>query len=142
MFPIDQALALGELGMRNVPLNFLNPIPDTPLENRKQLRPEEALRIIALYRFLLPRAAIPVCSQRCLPNILSISMPGADGLSIQFGLDLRGIQVSLGSACAPGSPETSHVLRAIGISADLVQAPSGSAWEGGTPVPRFGRSAK
>ena len=59
--------------------------------------------------------------QRCLPNILSISMPGVDGLSIQLGLDLRGIQVSLGSACATGSPETSHVLRAIGISADLAR---------------------
>jgi cysteine desulfurase len=59
--------------------------------------------------------------QRCLPNILSISMPGVDGLSIQLGLDLRGIQISLGSACATGSPETSHVLRAIGISADLVR---------------------
>ena len=59
--------------------------------------------------------------QRCLPNILSISMPGVDGLSIQLGLDLRGIHVSLGSACATGSPETSHVLRAIGISADLAR---------------------
>jgi biotin synthase len=61
-------LALRELGVRNVPLNFLNPIPGTPLENRERLRPEEALRIIALYRFLLPRATIRVCGGR-LPTL-------------------------------------------------------------------------
>ena len=65
---IDLALALRELGVQNVPLNFLNPIPGTPLDNRERLRPEEALRIIALYRFLLPRATIRVCGGR-LPTL-------------------------------------------------------------------------
>jgi len=59
--------------------------------------------------------------EQCLPNILSISVPGVDGLSIQLGLDLKGIQVSLSSACATGSQETSHVLKAIGIPAELAR---------------------
>jgi cysteine desulfurase len=59
--------------------------------------------------------------QQCLPNILSISIPGVDGLSLQLGLDLKGIQVSLSSACATGSQETSHVLKAIGIPAELAR---------------------
>ncbi len=59
--------------------------------------------------------------QQCLPNILSISVPGVNGLSVQLGLDLKGIQVSLSSACATGSKETSHVLQAIGLAAELIR---------------------
>lgn len=61
---IDLAVALRELGVRNVPMNFLNPIPGTPLEHRERLAPEKALRIIALFRFLLPEATIRVCGGR------------------------------------------------------------------------------
>lgn len=59
--------------------------------------------------------------QQCLPHILSISAPGVNGLSVQLALDLKGIQVSLSSACATGSKETSHVLQAIGLAAELIR---------------------
>ncbi len=38
----------------SVPLNFLNPIPGSALENLPTLKPIEALRIIAVYRLMLP----------------------------------------------------------------------------------------
>ncbi|MCX7933956.1 MAG: hypothetical protein N3A66_01700, partial [Planctomycetota bacterium] len=55
---------LRELGVRSVPINFLTPIAGTPLANRPPLPAEEALRIIALYRFLLPNATLRLCGGR------------------------------------------------------------------------------
>lgn len=50
----------------------------------------------------------------CLPNTLSIGFDGVRGEALVAALDLEGVAVSVGSACAAGSGEPSHVLRAIG----------------------------
>jgi cysteine desulfurase len=51
-----------------------------------------------------------------LPNTLSVSIPGCAGESLLVLLDLAGIAASLGSACAAGGAEPSHVLLAMGRS--------------------------
>jgi len=61
---VELALLLGELRVPSVPMNFLHPIPGTPLENREVLTPNEALKIVALYRFLLPDRALRICGGR------------------------------------------------------------------------------
>ncbi len=61
---VELALLLRELGVWSVPINFLVPIPGTPLGNQPLLSPEEALRIVAVYRFLLPDRHIRVCGGR------------------------------------------------------------------------------
>ncbi len=55
--------------------------------------------------------------QACLPNTLNVGFPGASGEGLMMGLDLAGIAVSTGSACAAGSVEPSHVLLALGRDA-------------------------
>ncbi|MFW6108129.1 MAG: biotin synthase BioB [bacterium] len=61
---VDLALRLRQLDVDSVPINFLNPVPGTPLGGRPLLEPREALRIIALFRFVLPGRTIKVCGGR------------------------------------------------------------------------------
>jgi biotin synthase len=63
---VGMAMELRELGADTVPMNFLHPIPGTPLGDMKTLEPREILRIIALYRFLLPKASLKVAGGRVL----------------------------------------------------------------------------
>lgn len=61
---IELAFALRELNVDSIPLNFLNPVIGTPLENYPVLDPLEILKIIALFRFVLPAKDIRVCGGR------------------------------------------------------------------------------
>ena len=54
----------------------------------------------------------------CLPNTLLVGFSGLRGESVVAALDLEGIAVSVGSACAAGSGEPSHVLQALGYDDD------------------------
>ena len=91
---VELALLLGELKVHSVPLNFLHPIPGTPLENQPVLSPEEALRIVALFRFLLPDRQIRICGGR--PTVFSearkaeLLQSGASGIMVGDYLTTRG----------------------------------------------------
>ena len=61
---VELAFALRELNVDCVPLNFLNPIPGTPLHERPLVSPAEALKIIALFRLALPDKDIFVSGGR------------------------------------------------------------------------------
>ncbi|HEX9024405.1 MAG TPA: biotin synthase BioB [Geobacteraceae bacterium] len=61
---VEMALTLRDLDVDSVPINFLNPIPGTPLEHADQLTPLDCLATIALFRFILPDKKISVCGGR------------------------------------------------------------------------------
>ena len=55
-------------------------------------------------------------SPNTLANTLSLSFAGVRSDDLLVALDLRGVSVSAGSACASGRPEPSHVLLAHGLT--------------------------
>ena len=67
----------------------------------------------------IPNIALNGHPEACLPNTLNVSFPGAEGEAILLYLDLEGIAVSTGSACASGSLDPSHVLLATGLGPEL-----------------------
>ena len=92
---IDLALTLRELNIDSVPLNFLYSHKGTPMENMSPLSAEEALRIIALYRFLLPETTLRICGGRA--HILGdrqreLFAAGANGLMTGNYLTVSGSQ--------------------------------------------------
>ncbi len=63
---IDLALTLQNLGVNSVPINMLNPIPGTPYEKNPKLTEEDMRRIIAVFRFILPKSFIRLAGGRGL----------------------------------------------------------------------------
>jgi cysteine desulfurase len=52
------------------------------------------------------------------PNTSNISFDCIEGEAMVIALDLKGLSVSTGAACSSGAIEPSHVLTAMGLSAD------------------------
>ncbi|MGH7923063.1 MAG: cysteine desulfurase family protein [Candidatus Binatus sp.] len=83
----------------------------------------ESERIASLTSTLLARLRETIQGLRLngplvgrLPNTLNLTFPDVLGESMLIALDLEGVEVSMGSACAAGAVEPSHVLRAMGCS--------------------------
>lgn len=68
---VEIAYALRELDADSIPVNFLNPIPGTPLENSCTLNPRKCLKVLALFRFLCPTKEIRISGGREL-NLRSL----------------------------------------------------------------------
>ncbi len=90
---IEMAFSLRDLAVDSIPINFLNPITGTPLEGIGYLNPIEALKIISIYRFILPDKEIRICGGRNVAiRTLQpfIFLSGADGLLIGDYLTTQG----------------------------------------------------
>ena len=80
--------------------------------NALQVQLEEALADAVIFGGDSPR----------LPNTTYFSQPGMSAETLLMNFDLEGIAVSSGSACSSGKVTKSHVLTAMGVSADLSKA--------------------
>lgn len=90
---VELALELQKLHIDSVPLNFLNPITGTPLQNQKTISPLEILRAIAVFRLVLPRAVLRLCGGRKerLRRLQPIAfLAGANGLMVGDYLTTHG----------------------------------------------------
>ena len=63
---IDLALQLRQFNVKSIPINVLNPIKGTPVENNEILSNDETCRIIAIFRFINPDAYIRMAGGRAL----------------------------------------------------------------------------
>lgn len=90
---LSMAMSLVEYGIDSVPINILIPLSGTPCAGLPPLAIAEILRAIALYRLILPQAAIRLAAGResALADFLSSAfMGGADGMMIGGYLTQRG----------------------------------------------------
>jgi len=95
---ISLALTLRELEVDSVPINFLYSHEGTPLCHQNRMSASEALRIVAIYRCMLPKAILRICGGRS--HVLGdrqfdIFTAGANGLMTGNYLTVSGSQYDM-----------------------------------------------
>ena len=78
-------------------------------------------KIVASVLEQIPGSQLNGHASQRLPNNANFSFTGIEGEPILLGLDMAGIAASSGSACSSGSLEPSHVLLALGQSAEIAR---------------------
>ena len=95
----EMAQTIKDLEVDSIPLNFLQPIPGTPLEKRELLQPLEALQIILAFRLFFPRQT----NHYCRGPGWSLAFPGAiDVRGRGRRPDDRGLSHHQGPVASPG----------------------------------------
>lgn len=81
---LDMAFTLRDLGVLSIPLNLLNPIPNTPMENTPPLQDDEIIRTLALFRIINPVANIRLAGGRIRlgDSVKTAFKAGIDGLMV------------------------------------------------------------
>lgn len=114
-----------ERGVRSGTLNVAGIIfMATALKESTDNMEKENEKVFELRNYLLenlidiPRSYLNGSIEHRLPNNINIRFDGVEGEALVQMLSAREIMVSSGSACSSGSVQASHVLRAIGLSAE------------------------
>lgn len=95
------------------------------LERSREAIDAEASRLNALRAGLeqrlvarLPGVVVHGAGVERIAGVSSLRVEGIEGEALMIALDLQGFCVSTGAACASGSIKPSHVLTAMGLSAE------------------------
>ena len=112
-------------GTENIPgiigLSLALEAADTVREETSQRCATLRDRIIDSVLQQIPGSRLNGHATRRLPNNANFSFTGVEGEPILLGLDMARIAASSGSACSSGSLEPSHVLLALGQSAEIAR---------------------
>ena len=90
---IELLEAIRDLEADSAPLNFLHPIPGTPLEGLRELTPLDCLKVVAVARLMMPEREVRICGGRehNLRDLQSwLLLAGADGIMVGGYLTTRG----------------------------------------------------
>jgi biotin synthase len=89
---LDLGYALRDMKVESLPVNFLMPIPGTPLAGRYELSPTRCLNVLCLYRFLNPTASLRISGGRevHLRSLQSLGLYVANSIFIGDYLTTKG----------------------------------------------------
>ena len=99
-------------------------------------------KFVALIKRKVPKIIINTDLKNATPSHANISFVGAEGESILIALDLEGLAVSTGSACASASLKASPVLKAIGIKDEIAHSTIRFTFGKNNTVDEIGRVLK
>lgn len=94
---VEMAYALREIDADSIPVNFLNPIPGTPLARAKRTPAAKALKTLALFRFICPSKEIRVAGGRelNLRTLQPLALYAANSIFVGDYLTTEGQEVTL-----------------------------------------------
>jgi biotin synthase len=109
---ITLAFELSELAPDSVPVNFLDPRPGTPMEGRALLSATEAVRILAVYRFIMPKTSIRLAGG-CRETFSRVpSAPLRSGANAMIVGDLL-------TTSGPDAASVAAMVRSIGLDPSI-----------------------
>lgn len=94
---VELAFALRELAADSIPINFLNAIPGTPLQDAIPTEPIKALKVLALFRLICPTKEIRVAGGRevNLRSLQPLALYAANSLFVGDYLTTEGQDVRM-----------------------------------------------
>jgi len=132
---VDVALRLSELQVESIPVNFLNSIEGTKLENVQELDPRYCLKVLAMFRLTNPRTEIRVAGGRevNLRSMQPLALYAANSMFVSDYLTTKGQSAEedlamirdMGFEVTAGDYESAKLLESWNdASSDVTQSPS------------------
>jgi len=98
------------------------------LESADKKKDKESNRLRGLRDYLISRISEEIPDTILngdpvvrLPNNINFSFSGIDGEMLVYHLDLKGIEISTGSACTTSTTDPSHVITALGLESEYAK---------------------
>jgi biotin synthase len=109
---LDLGYALRELAVDSLPVNFLHPVPGTPLAAQRALTPLKCLKVLCLFRFLNPTSDIRAAGGReiNLRSLQALALYPANSIFVEGYLTTPGQQPQ----------EATRMIEALGFEVESV----------------------